>query len=44
MAFTPDTSGCGECDGKVTELTLEYLGQVEHPAIQVVQKKDVSFR
>ncbi len=35
--FIPAT--CGDCDGKVTELTLEYLGDAEG-YVEVVQKKD----
>ncbi|MCP3961614.1 MAG: DUF11 domain-containing protein [bacterium] len=36
--FVPD--GCGSCDGKVSELTLEYLGAVEDAFIEVVQDSD----
>jgi|GEM_PF-3895432 len=30
---------CGECSGKVTELTLQYLGSIVDADIEVVQKK-----
>ena len=36
--FIPAT--CGDCDGKVTELTLEYLGSEADAFVEVVQKKD----
>ncbi len=36
--FIPAT--CGDCDGKVTELTLEYLGDQTDAWVEVVQKKD----
>jgi hypothetical protein len=31
---------CGECDGKVTDLTLQYNGVIVDADIKVVQKKD----
>ncbi len=31
---------CGACDGKVTELTLRYLGHLENAHVLVIQKKD----
>ncbi|MCP3938133.1 MAG: DUF11 domain-containing protein, partial [Actinomycetia bacterium] len=34
--FIPAT--CGQCDGKVTELTLEYLGEEADAHVEVVQK------
>ncbi len=37
---TTSASGdCGKCDGKITELTLQYNGTVEAASIKVVQKK-----
>jgi len=35
-------TGCEPCDGKVTALTLEYLGDVVDAHIQVKQKKSVT--
>ena len=31
---------CGACEGKVTQLTLRYDGNVQNAHIRVVQKKD----
>ncbi|MCP3938332.1 MAG: hypothetical protein GY708_23535, partial [Actinomycetia bacterium] len=36
--FRPAT--CGDCDGKVTQLTLEYLGEEADAFVEVVQKKN----
>ncbi|MCP3994166.1 MAG: hypothetical protein GY722_03740 [bacterium] len=36
--FIPAT--CGQCDGKVTELILEYLGKETDTYVEVVQKKN----
>ena len=36
----PCDEECGPCDGKVTQLTLKYLGSVVDPTITVDQKKD----
>ncbi|MHC4321982.1 MAG: tail fiber domain-containing protein [Planctomycetota bacterium] len=33
---------CGKCDGKVTELTLQYNGTVDGALIDVVQKKNLN--
>ncbi|NPD44279.1 MULTISPECIES: LruC domain-containing protein [unclassified Lentimicrobium] len=30
---------CGECDGQITQLTLQYLGSESSPLIKVTQKK-----
>ena len=32
-----DSDSCSECDGKVTKLTLQYLGDVPFAVIDVVQ-------
>ncbi|MBW2664333.1 MAG: hypothetical protein JRD93_20740 [Deltaproteobacteria bacterium] len=31
---------CGPCKGKITELTLQYIGTIDNATIKVVQKKD----
>lgn len=31
---------CGECDGQITELELEYVGNETNPTVKVTQKKD----
>ncbi|MCP3902341.1 MAG: hypothetical protein GY715_01790, partial [Planctomycetes bacterium] len=36
----PEGGLCGDCDGKVTRLTLEYLGVETDAYVEVVQKKD----
>ncbi|MCP3939304.1 MAG: hypothetical protein GY708_28480, partial [Actinomycetia bacterium] len=36
----PENGLCGDCDGKVTQLTLEYLGSEMDAYVEVVQKKD----
>ena len=38
-SFKSGTSiDCGECDGKITQLTLEYIGSVDNPTIFVEDK------
>ena len=41
VTVTPPPEVCSECDGKVTQLTLQYNGS-ETALIEVVQKKDGS--
>ncbi|MCP3937598.1 MAG: DUF11 domain-containing protein, partial [Actinomycetia bacterium] len=36
----PEGGECGDCDGKVTRLTLEYLGTQPDAYVEVVQKKN----
>lgn len=37
-------ANCGECDGQITHLTLEYLGSLNNPMVKVVQHNgDVIF-
>ncbi|MBC8236380.1 T9SS type A sorting domain-containing protein, partial [bacterium] len=36
----PPDDDCDDCEGKVTELTLQYNGTIADANIQVVQKKD----
>jgi len=31
---------CGECEGKVTELTLRYIGTISNALVEVFQKKN----
>ncbi|WGK65304.1 SdrD B-like domain-containing protein [Croceiramulus getboli] len=36
----PNTEECGDCDGKIDQLTLRYEGTISDASIQVIQKKD----
>lgn len=35
----PDPTECGECDGKISQLTLRYIGDISDPHIKVTDDK-----